>query len=95
MDYSDHFTKVECRPLTGRKHQIRRHACLAGRPVVGDRRYGAPRACQAVRRAYGFERLALHALSLDVVLPGAKEPTRLATRGVPPTMVALFSEDTG
>lgn len=30
----------ECRPLSGRKHQIRRHAALAGCPVVGDTVYG-------------------------------------------------------
>src|SRR4030067_630234 len=37
---SAHYTLVECDLLTGRKHQIRRHARLAGHAVVGDERYG-------------------------------------------------------
>lgn len=31
---------LQCEPDTGRKHQIRRHATLAGWPLIGDYRYG-------------------------------------------------------
>lgn len=34
---------VECRPRTGRTHQLRVHLSEAGHPIVGDERYGAPR----------------------------------------------------
>ena len=34
---------VECRPRTGRTHQLRVHLAEAGHPIVGDERYGAPR----------------------------------------------------
>ncbi len=47
---------------TGRKHQIRIHAAMAGLPILGDRRYGAE-----VGRAWA--RLALHAASLRLVHP--------------------------
>jgi 23S rRNA pseudouridine1911/1915/1917 synthase len=33
---------VECRPRTGRTHQLRVHLSEAGHPIVGDERYGAP-----------------------------------------------------
>ncbi|MBW2539935.1 MAG: RNA pseudouridine synthase, partial [Deltaproteobacteria bacterium] len=39
LDCSAHYTKVEIELLSGRKHQIRRHAKLSGHPVVGDARY--------------------------------------------------------
>jgi 23S rRNA pseudouridine1911/1915/1917 synthase len=32
-------TLVECRPKTGRQHQIRAHLSLAGFPIVGDKLY--------------------------------------------------------
>lgn len=34
---------VECRPRTGRTHQLRVHLAEAGHPIVGDEHYGAPR----------------------------------------------------
>lgn len=46
---------VECRPVTGRLHQIRVHLDAIGAPILGDDLYGPP----AVRHAAG--RLALHA----------------------------------
>lgn len=33
---------VECRPKTGRTHQLRVHLSEAGCPIVGDELYGAP-----------------------------------------------------
>lgn len=56
------FTAAEVRLHTGRTHQIRKHAAMAGLPVVGDHRYGA----EAGR---AWPRLALHAWSLSLPHP--------------------------
>lgn len=36
------YSLLECRPITGRTHQIRVHAQYYGLPIVGDRIYGGP-----------------------------------------------------
>jgi 23S rRNA pseudouridine1911/1915/1917 synthase len=41
---------VECRPETGRSHQIRVHLDMSGVPIVGDKRYGVKQ-----RRRYGAD----------------------------------------
>jgi len=54
---------LQCRPETGRTHQIRVHLAHAGHPILGDERYGDPTADAAARRA-GLKRLFLHAQSI-------------------------------
>lgn len=34
------YTLVECKPITGRQHQIRAHLAHVGFPIVGDKLYG-------------------------------------------------------
>jgi 23S rRNA-/tRNA-specific pseudouridylate synthase len=80
-------------PLTGRTHQIRRHAKLAGHPIVGDARYGSDRAIKFLREHHGFNRLALHARSLTLRLPDEKDQTTIETPTIPDRMTALFGED--
>lgn len=53
---------VECRPLTGRTHQIRVHLQSLGCPIEGDWLYGP-----AATRPETYERLALHAR--QIILP--------------------------
>ena len=52
------FTLVNCRPITGRTHQIRVHLAFAGYPIVGDTTYGRRRQRIALDRHF------LHAASL-------------------------------
>lgn len=59
---------VEVFPKTGRTHQIRVHFASVGRPIIGDKLYGSGRP-----NLLGFERLALHALSLGIRHPNGEE----------------------
>ena len=54
------FSLVKLFPITGRTHQIRVHLSHYGNPVLGDRVYG---------RGDSFERLALHAYSIEFIHP--------------------------
>ncbi len=58
---------------TGKTHQIRVHAAYAGHPVAGDDKYG-DRDCNEVLKAYGLNRMFLHASSIGVNRPGTQEP---------------------
>jgi 23S rRNA-/tRNA-specific pseudouridylate synthase len=91
--YTPHYSLVECQPLTGRKHQIRRHAKLAGHPVVGDRRYGSPRSRSYLSRHCRFNRLGLHAHTLTIRLPGETAARTFQSPGLPASMGRLLDQD--
>ncbi|MGA3114596.1 MAG: RNA pseudouridine synthase [Syntrophobacteraceae bacterium] len=93
LDHSPHYTMVEIELLSGRTHQIRRHAKLSGHPVVGDARYGSARSINYIKRNCGFDRLALHARSLAIRLPGGKEPQIIEAPVIPGKMRDLFQND--
>jgi 23S rRNA-/tRNA-specific pseudouridylate synthase len=93
IDHSVHYTMVEIELLSGRTHQIRRHAKMSGHQVVGDARYGSTRAVNYLRRNHGFDRLALHARGITLLLPGGKEPETIETQSIPVRMRELFEND--
>ena len=93
LNHSAHFSLIECDLLTGRKHQIRRHAKLAGHPVVGDRRYGSRRSLAYLAREFNFSRLGLHAHALTVRLPDDSQSTTFQSGGLPLTMMRLLDAD--
>lgn len=62
------FSFLEIRPKTGRTHQIRVHLKAVGYPVVGDLLYAPKRPL-----ALGFNRLALHAFSIEFDNPTGKK----------------------
>ncbi len=64
LQSSPKFSFVEVSPKTGRTHQIRVHFKALRHPIVCDTLYAKSRPC-----ALGFSRLALHALSLELLLP--------------------------
>lgn len=84
------YSMVEMEPLTGRKHQIRRHAKISGHPVVGDVRYGSMRSVNYLRRNFAFDRLALHACALTFRLPEEKDPETVEIPEIPHPIRALF-----
>ena len=69
-------TLVEASPLTGRTHQIRVHAQFLGHPILGDEKYGQDETNKAAR-AWGLNRLFLHARALTLTLPGKEKPLAL------------------
>lgn len=69
-------TLVECRPITGRMHQIRIHLASQGASITGDDTYGGkPFLLSELKRGYNLKkgteeetfmkRMALHAFSLE------------------------------
>jgi RluA family pseudouridine synthase len=93
VTHSPHYSLIECEPLTGRKHQIRRHAKLAGHPIAGDRRYGSASSLDYLRRHHDFHRLALHAHSLTIRLPGEDQSTTFQSGGLPEELRKLLEID--
>jgi 23S rRNA-/tRNA-specific pseudouridylate synthase len=93
IETSPHYTMVELNPLTGRKHQIRRHARLAGYPVVGDNRYGTTRSLRYLKSRFGFNRFALHCMSITLKMPGKDFPETLTSPGIPREITDLFEMD--
>jgi 23S rRNA-/tRNA-specific pseudouridylate synthase len=71
---------LRLRPETGRKHQLRVHAALAGVPLLGDRAYGGDPA----------ERLALHAAELALVHPATGETVTLSSP-LPPELLGAWA----
>ena len=73
--YRNH-TLIECRPITGRMHQIRIHLSVLGASISGDETYcGKPFFLSSIKRRFNLKketeeqpfmkRMALHAYSLE------------------------------
>lgn len=71
------FSFVEVYPKTGRTHQIRVHFKAINNPIVGDSLYAENHPL-----ALGFERLALHARKIKLILPKDVEKTSDLSEGV-------------
>jgi tRNA pseudouridine65 synthase len=62
------YALVQAEPLTGRRHQIRRHFKQLAHPLVGDTTHGKGAHNRAVAQWLGVQRLWLHACAIE--LPG-------------------------
>lgn len=83
------YVLLECRPLTGRTHQIRVHLAAVGAPILNDPFYGDPEIkllLSDLKRRYKgreeekplIDRLALHASELTLKHPESREPITLS-----------------
>lgn len=82
------FAFVECRPVTGRTHQLRIHLAAAGAPILNDPFYGTPDVqllLSNLKRRYKgradekpmIDRLALHASELTFTHPVTLAPVTI------------------
>ncbi len=60
---------VELQPLTGRRHQLRRHLKHIAHPIIGDATHGKGPLNRAVAGLLGLQRLWLHARRLQLRHP--------------------------
>jgi len=60
---------VELRPVTGRRHQLRRHLKHIAHPIIGDATHGKGPLNRALAELLGLQRLWLHAVRLELAHP--------------------------
>lgn len=86
LKYFKHYTLVECRPVTGRMHQIRIHLATQHASIAGDEMYkGKPVFLSQIKRKYHLgkdqeelpimKRFALHAYEVSFKLLDGTELT--------------------
>lgn len=84
------FTFLEVHLKTGRTHQIRTHLAWLGRPIVGDRLYGAPR---RIEGRPPLDRYFLHAHRIRFLHPATGRP--VAIESPLPSELARWLEGLG
>lgn len=67
------LTLARARILTGRTHQIRRHARSLRHPVLGDSNWGDTQFNRQIREEQGIERMMLHAWRIQMTGPDGAE----------------------
>lgn len=70
---SSRYSLMSLFPLTGRKHQLRRHLAHLRHPIVGDTTHGDGKHNKMFREKLDSHRLLLHAYTLSFFHPYTKE----------------------
>jgi len=63
------YSLIKLQPITGRRHQIRRHLAHLRHPIIGDINYGDNKQNPFFIKHFGFKRLMLIAKSLSFIHP--------------------------
>lgn len=63
------YALMELQPLTGRRHQLRRHLANIAHPIIGDATYGRGRHNRFFQREFGCHRLLLACVAMGVMHP--------------------------
>jgi tRNA pseudouridine65 synthase len=66
---SSRYALVELEPITGRRHQIRRHLKHIAHPIIGDTTYGKGRHNRFIAEQYNCQRLLLACTGLGFTHP--------------------------
>ncbi len=77
------WAEVELQPLTGRRHQLRRHAKHIAHPIIGDATHGKGPLNRAVAAHLDANRLWLHALKLHLLHPVHAQPLEISAPPAP------------
>lgn len=72
------YALVEARPLTGRKHQIRRHLRHLNHPIVGDVNHGDRHHNHLYNRWRGYHRLYLAATQIELQHPVSRQRLQIS-----------------
>jgi tRNA pseudouridine65 synthase len=83
------YSLVMAKPLTGRRHQIRKHFAHLSHPVIGDTTYGDGDHNKLFRKAFRVSRLVLMASALEFEHPYTGEPVKV-TCPIPKSIRDLF-----
>lgn len=71
LESNKYFSLVEFNLLTGRQHQIRKHAAIARHAILGDDRYSDPKYNKKMANLYNTDRMFLHAFEITLTVDGA------------------------
>jgi tRNA pseudouridine65 synthase len=71
------YSLLEVQPITGRKHQIRRHLKHIGHPIIGDAKHGKGVHNRFFEQHYDCGRLLLACTKLELMHPVSNEPLQL------------------
>lgn len=71
------YSLVLLQPLTGRRHQLRRHMKHLSHPIIGDANHGKGVHNRFFQQAMGCHRLLLASVAATIVHPHSGEPLTL------------------
>lgn len=85
------YSLVELKPLTGRKHQIRRHMKHISHHLLGDTKYGRGEHNKLIRAEFNCHRMLLHASELKLFHPYLNKEITI-TAGLDKTFSNIYKE---